>query len=173
MNPQANNDTGHNEEPLIILRYNGWIWIRIFGHAFITFCFGGIAFQLTGPIESDLKLTVAKITFVASLFLCGYLSADLVLTRNVRLYRDRAVKTYWIFGSIVFPLSDCNIGYNYYAPGLLPGKMLCIAPRKTKRFSNPFRKYITFDCGLTNRKDIRRLKEVLQSLGINAERTYD
>lgn len=144
----------------------------MFGYAFITFGIGGAAFQLTGPIESDLKLVLSKITFVALLFLFGLLSADLVLTRYVRLYRERAVKTYWILGDIVCILENSNVTFVSY----IYGKRLWIVPKNLPRFFNPlavFKNRIAFDCGLTNRKDIKRLKEVLQSLGIKTEGAFN
>jgi hypothetical protein len=162
-----------SEEPLIILRYFGlWLGIRVFGMLLFTFFFGMAAFYLHYG-QSDFKLIALRIAFFVSLFLFGFISFDLLLTDNVRLYQDRAVKTFRsIFSDVVCILENSNVTYVSY----IYGKRLWIAPRDLPRFFNPikiFSNRITFDCGLAKRKDIKALETVLQSLGIRAKGTFD
>jgi hypothetical protein len=158
-----------SEEPLIILRYFGlWLGIRVFGMLLFTFFFGMAAFYLHYG-QSDFKLIALRIAFFVSLFLFGFISFDLLLTDNVRLYQDRAVKTYRsIFSDVVILFENSNIRYDTY----IYGKTLWITPKNISRFVSPltiFTNRITFDCGLARRRDIKKLEEVFQSLGIKVK----
>jgi len=163
----------NNQEPLIILRYFGlWLVIRVFGMLLFTFFFGMAAFYLHYG-QSDFKLIALRIAFFVSLFLFGFISFDLLLTDSVRLYKDRAVKTFHsIFSDVVCILENSNVTYVSY----IYGKRLWIAPKNLPRFFNPikiFSNRITFDCGLAKRKDIKKLEVALQSLGIKTKGTFD
>ena len=172
MNSQISNNISQDEEPLIVLRYAGlWLGIRVFGMFLFAFFFCLAAFHLNYG-QSAFKLVALRIAFFVWLILSCFFSADLILTDNVRLYRDRAVKTYRIFGDIVCVLENSNITFVSY----IYGKRLWIASKNLPRFFNPikiFTNRITFDCGLAKRKDVKQLKEVLQSLGVRAKSTFD
>lgn len=156
-----------NDEPLIVLKYVPW---RIAWRLFFPYSMGIPLFYMIvfhwAPRKPGIFVTVfLEIVGILGLVGGACLLVDMLLMKDFKLYKDRAAKTYRLFGTKQVPLKNADVVVSNY----LFGQNICFWPKGSSYVR--MKMIISFDCNLVESKCLEDFTEACKLLGIEFTRS--
>lgn len=155
--------TQQNDQPLVVLSYKPWriAWRLFFPFTLFLPILYMIAFYWA-PAKSGVLPAIFQV--VAYVFLALSMNAilDMLLTKAVRVYRERVVKEYRFLGSVAIPLECASIKLT--SDSWMPS--IRVVDKRVSPFLLWPKHMIIFDCNLSDSHTLAVFKKDLEKAGI-------